>query len=380
MGGAISTGNNFFNFNLNLNLFGNGCVQPNAAQAMGAINLLNQFFGQDAMSMGGQSGYQHCIPQCGCMPTPTLNQAGPPAGQGLTQNEDGSVTTAGGYRIDATGKSSEWKIYGPDGDQLTRVWGDPHVDESDGTRWDFTKDSDFVLPDGTRIFADTNYDPSKGNGQSVTTGLTIANGADKATITGVNTGSPKTSMSQDGYEWRAAHLASNPNRDSFHMTATGKDDVHWIRERNGQIDGVIQQGRGHKVSAGNHKIYDQKVSMEALNSLPPGHRPPVGSQAWGNMLRGQMNDAQAKLWGQALGPMGAWPAVQTAFGIHGNHIEAQFQSELQNLLFGGLPGYFGGFNSPMNALGGLIDLLRSDGDWRRQLHGATQMQHMAHLC
>lgn len=378
MGGVVSSGN--FNFNFNLNLFGNhGCVNPTAASAVGALDLLNQFFGADMMQ-SGQSGYQHCVPQCGCLPTPNVTQAGAPAGKGLTQNPDGSVTTAGGYRIDATGQSSEWKIYGPDGEQLTRVWGDPHVDEADGTRWDFTKDSDFVLPDGTRIAADTNYDPSKGNGQSVTTGLNIINGADRAEITGVNTRNPETSMHQDGYEFRAMHLATDPNRDSFHLAGTGADDVHWVRERNGQIDGVIQEGRGHKVSAGNHQIYDQKVDASQLSEIAPGMRPPVGSPAWGNMLRSQVNDTQAKLWGQMLGPMGAWPALQTAYGIHGDHINAQFQTEMMNMLFGGLPGYFGDFNSPMNALNGLIDLLRSDGDWRRQLHGSQQAHHLAHIC
>ena len=122
------------------------------------------------------------------------------------------------------------------------------------SRWDFTKDSDFVLPDGTRIAADTNYDPSKGNGQSVTTGLNIINGADRAEISGVNTGCPKTCMHKDGYAFRARHIASDPNRDSFHLAGSGKNDVHWIRERNGRIDGVIQEGRGHKVKAGNHMI------------------------------------------------------------------------------------------------------------------------------
>lgn len=371
MGGVTSYGNNF-NFNLNLNLFGNqNMVQSNAAHCVGALDLLNQFFGGDMMSSGGNSFHQGIMPGCGCLPTPNVRQAGAPAGQGLTQNEDGSITTAGGYRIHASGHSCEWKIFGPDGDELTRVWGDPHVDEADGTKWDFTKSSDFVLPDGTRIHARTNYDPSQGNGQSVTTGLEITNGADRASVEGVNTRRPSTTMSQDAYEWRAAHLATDPNRDSFHLTGSGADDVHWVRERNGRIDGVIQEGRGHKVSAGDHQIYDQKVDASQLGTIAPGMRPPVGSRAWGNMIRSQLNDTQAKLWGQLLGPAGAWPALQNAYGIHADHIEGQFQSDLRDLFFGGWPSYFGDFNSPMNALQGMIDLLRSDGDWRRQLRASV---------
>lgn len=375
---VTGTGFNNFNVNLNLNLFGNmGCVNPSAASAVGALDLLNQFFGQDQMQCG-QSGYQASAPQCGCLPRPSLSQSAAPAGQGLQKNDDGSITTAGGFKIDATGKSSEWKIYGPDGEQLTRVWGDPHVDEADGTKWDFTKDSDFVLPDGTRIAVDTNYDPSKGNGQSVTTGLQITNGSDRASVTGVNTGCPKTEMRQDGFEWRAAHVASNPNRDSFHMTGSTKDNVQWVRERNGNIDGVVGDGRGHKVKEGNHSIYDQKIDHNAC--ILPQQRPPMGSRAWGNMIRNQLNDGQAKAWGQLLGPMGAWPAVNTAMGIHADHNQGRIQSDLQDMLFGGLPCHFGNFGGAQQALQDLIGLMRSDNGWRQQMHGTAQVQLLGHLC
>src|SRR4051812_11209965 len=48
---------------------------------------------------------------------------------------DGKIHTPGGYTIESCG-NSEWKITGPDG-KCTRVWGDPHVAESDGGKWDF---------------------------------------------------------------------------------------------------------------------------------------------------------------------------------------------------------------------------------------------------
>lgn len=336
MGGVVGS-NNTFNFNLNLNIGGlPNPVQTNAAHCMGALQMLNRFFGGDSMQRGGAGSYQRgTLPQCGCIPTPSVNYSGAPAGQGLTKNEDGSITTAGGYRIHATGQQQEWKIYGPNGDELTRVWGDPHVDEADGTKWDFTKSSDFVLPDGTRIHAKTNYDETSGTSQSVTTGLEITNGADRASIEGVNTGKPEVCMHHDAYQWRAQHLASDPNRDSFHLAGTGKDNVQWVRERNGRMDGVIQDGRGHKVDAGDHKIYDQKVDACEEVCLAPHMRPAVGSAAWGNMVRGQMNDAQAKLWGQLLGPLGVWPATQNAHAAHADHIQGQFMHDLQNLLFGG---------------------------------------------
>jgi len=112
----------------------------------------------------------------------------------------GKVTTPGGYTIEACG-NSEWKITGPDG-KCTRVWGDPHVAESDGGKWDFKRNSSFVLPDGTKINVKTT--PS-GNGMTVTSGLEIVNGDSRVEISGVNSGKPQTSQVQhNGQQWNTA--------------------------------------------------------------------------------------------------------------------------------------------------------------------------------
>jgi hypothetical protein len=140
-----------------------------------------------------------CTPDLGILPFPDLSLSGAPAGQGLETGPagwpPGSVKTAGGYVIVPEGKDCAWSVYGPDqcpGDKpLTRIWGDPHVSENDGDRWDFTKDSDFVLPDGTRIHCNT----SSETGQSVSTGLTIVNGQDRVDITGLNSHCPCSSAS-----------------------------------------------------------------------------------------------------------------------------------------------------------------------------------------
>lgn len=363
MGHAVDNRPNI-TFQFNINVGGNqNVVNTNATDGNRALNRINDFFTGDF----ARTGHSHRGDiGCGCIPGPEIGQAGAPAGRGLQVNDDGSVTTAGGYRVHATGQQSEWKIYGPDGKQLTRVWGDPHVDEADGTRWDFTKDSDFVLPDGTRIRADTNYDPKAKNGQSVTTGLHVMNGTQRYEIQGVNTGRPQGTMHEDAYEWRAANLAMNPNIDEFHL-GSGKEEIQWARVRNGQYDGVIGNGRGHKVSAGDHMIYDQKVDRNQAHTAD--HlRPPVGSRAWGNMVRGQINDAQAKAWGQTFGPLGAWPAIQNSLGIHANHIQGEHAANMMDWFYGGLPSYFNNYYAPFDALSGMIDLLRSDSDWRRQLH------------
>src|SRR5688572_19066000 len=88
-------------------------------------------------------------PAAGCLRAPQMDMGCAPTGQGLSKNPagwpQGSVRTAGGYTIVPEGKDQAWKIYGPqqgpDDKPLSRVWGDPHVDEADGQRWDFTKSS-----------------------------------------------------------------------------------------------------------------------------------------------------------------------------------------------------------------------------------------------
>jgi hypothetical protein len=95
------------------------------------------------------------------------------------------VTTPGGYRIEATGKFA-WCITGPDG-KTTKVHGDPHVAEGDGGKWDFKKDSTFVLGDGTRV--NVNTVPWKDGKQTVTAELEIVSTSGKrAVIDGIDQG------------------------------------------------------------------------------------------------------------------------------------------------------------------------------------------------
>lgn len=229
-----------------------------------------------------------CEPDLGILPFPDLSLSGAPAGQGLetgpTGWPPGSVKTAGGYVIAPEGKDCAWSVYGPDqcpGDQpLTRIWGDPHVSENDGDRWDFTKDSDFVLPDGTRIHCNT----SSETGQSVTTSLTIVNGQDRVEITGINSRCPSTSeVKSDGYEWRAQH--NQRGVDSFHLGGTA-DEAAWFKVENGFDKGEVTgahydhcTNRYEQVTDGNKKYW-----------VDPELQPEFGTEAWGNEIRGRFID------------------------------------------------------------------------------------------
>lgn len=167
-------------------------------------------------------------------PAPNPSYSSAPAGQGLTKNSDGSVTTAGGYKIIPEGKDSAFKIMGPDGKELTRVWGDPHVKEGDGTKWDFTKDSNFVLPDGTRIGVDT----TSQTGKSVTQALDIANGNDRVQMSGINTNRPQTGeVTRDGMTgWQAAN---GTGRDTFSLRHDANNQ-DWVKhDETGKLHGVI---------------------------------------------------------------------------------------------------------------------------------------------
>lgn len=239
-------------------------------------------------------------PEAGCLPPPNQDLASAPAGKGLQTNPEGwpqgSVRTAGGYTVVPEGKDAAWKIYGPEqnpGDKaMTRVWGDPHVDEADGQRWDFTKSSNFRLPDGTVIDVRTTSE----TGQSVTNSLNIVNGSDRVSINGINENRPKLSeVTRDGFDYRARLQAENPNRDTFVLGGTGKeadgnDRVQWARERGGIVDGVIS---GTVSNVDGKGSYGQQIDGNRKFTIDRTLRPdPISNpEAWGNMLRGELADA-----------------------------------------------------------------------------------------
>jgi len=125
---------------------------------------------------------------------PLVDDSSHPSGSLKT---DGNViTTPGGYKIEPMSQF-EWKITGPDGKE-TRVWGDPHVAEGDGGKWDFKRNSTFVLGDGTKINVTTA--PWGSDGMTVTSKLEIISGNDRVEVSDIDKGKGKIStITQDGY-------------------------------------------------------------------------------------------------------------------------------------------------------------------------------------
>ncbi len=262
-----------------------------SSQALsGAIQLLSQAPHLLARAQAFEQKFGHRAPPCACFPRPRVQLSGAPAGKGLTKNPKswpkGSIRTAGGYTIVAHGARNAWSIYAPGqkptDNAHTHIWGDPHVNEKDGTNWDFTKSSNFVLPDGTRIHAKTTSE----TGASISKALTITNGADRVNISGIDINQPKVGeIKQDGYEWRAEHTAKNRGVDTYRLGGD-KKYVHWFKERHGRIQGRVD---GSSYNAKTQQ-YEQHLYKKTPYWVSKELRPALGSPAWGNQLRAQVAD------------------------------------------------------------------------------------------
>lgn len=169
--------------------------------------------------------------QCGgCFPPvsePSIDDSSHPSG---SLKADGDVvTTPGGYQIEMLGQH-EWKITGPDG-KSTRIWGDPHVEEGDGGKWDFKNNSTFVLPDGTRINCTTV--PGGAEGMTVTGSLEIINGNDRVVVSDIDKGKGRIgTVTQDGFQ----HVNSFDG-DAFVMGQETDDWAYTGKEITGSRNG-----------------------------------------------------------------------------------------------------------------------------------------------
>ncbi len=255
--------------------YGDGINRPGTPKPTQSVLERRQIEAQAGVSMlengarliggfGVSSSGDDFIPRPGTPAPPAATVTPPPAQQpepglqvgGVEGFPAGAVRTPGGYTIVTTGDDATWKIYGPgqklSDEPLTKVWGDPHVNEKDGTRWDFTKDSNFMLPDGTVIRADTTSE----TGKSFTQGLSIVSGNDRVEVTGVNSKNPKVGQpSKDGEAWMNQNAATLTQGATFTMRTDGKN-VDWFRATNGKLEGVIT---GSVANFDGKNSYDQVI-------------------------------------------------------------------------------------------------------------------------
>jgi hypothetical protein len=181
-----------------------------------------------------------------------------PADKLKVDESSGKITTPGGYQIEQLGQF-EWKISGPDG-KSTRVWGDPHVDESDGGKFDFKKNTTFALPDGTQIHVTTK--PWGNSGMTVTGQLDITCGADRVTVTDIDKGKGKVApggVQKDGYDKKVDFR--NKNEDILYM---GKESDDWSfngREVIGDNNGGESFKVGDLLTPGHYSVDGTKTEQ-----------------------------------------------------------------------------------------------------------------------
>ena len=188
---------------------------------------------------------------CRIVSPPSREDRCHPPGSLQVDQESGVITTPGGYKIEQLGQY-EWKITGPDG-KWTRVWGDPHVQESDrsgeATAWDFKRDSTFVLPDGTRI----NVTTKPFNEMTVTSQLEVINGNDRVLVTGIDKGKGKVgAITQDG----RLHSKDRCGNDVFIM---GRETDDWYFQGK-EIIGSNKGGDSFKLGPGRNADMSQFLS------------------------------------------------------------------------------------------------------------------------
>ncbi|HEX8370667.1 MAG TPA: DUF1521 domain-containing protein [Pyrinomonadaceae bacterium] len=258
---------NIFNFNAGgaePNFFQN--LNPVAFQDINGIlsdifeDFANLFdaFGGNQFNSGDQQGIW--AGGGGCIP-PSPDDSTHPSGS--LKTDAGVITTPGGYKIEATGQF-EWTITGPDG-KSTRVWGDPHVAEGDGGKWDFKRNSTFVLGDGTRINVSTA--PWGNGGMTVTSGLEIISGNDRVTVSGIDKGKGVVGeVTQDGY----AHANTFGGNDVFVMGSETDDWSYQGKEIIGSENGGDSFKLGNDLAAGNTRPfsgYDTVDWMQLVRDL-----------------------------------------------------------------------------------------------------------------
>lgn len=146
------------------------------------------------------------------------------------QDDKGAVTvrTQDGYTVKAEGREAAWTITGPDG-KSTRIFGDPHVRESDGDRWDFKQRSTFRFG-SNKVTVETV--PLK-NGNTISSRITVYSGSERVTIGGIDKNRPTiVALASDGRQHddglsdgTAFSRGSTKNGETWFVVQNGKKRV-----------------------------------------------------------------------------------------------------------------------------------------------------------
>lgn len=160
-----------------------------------------------------------------------LNQSSEPSVDPVWTHEvkDGKATINLGdkYTITADEKDGTWTVRNNQTGHVTKIHGDPHVDaDGDGKDdFDFKKDMTFQLDDGTKI---TVNNVDYGNGESISSKLTITNGHNAMVVEGLGD-------DKDGKN-NLRVTQSNAGMTLDQLTADGAQTIH--ESGQGWVDGA----------------------------------------------------------------------------------------------------------------------------------------------
>lgn len=136
-----------------------------------------------------------------------VNRVGGPSGvEGQASPDDATTWSVdqdsktiqldNGYTLTFEDQDQAWHIKDADGNDV-RIWGDPHVAEGDGGKWDFKAQMTFELEDGTKITVKTK--PIGDGSVTVSDELIITKGDQAIHVTGIADDNVQISeVTQDG--------------------------------------------------------------------------------------------------------------------------------------------------------------------------------------
>lgn len=168
-----------------------------------------------------------------------------------------AVQTPGMFTIELS--KYDIRIYNSIDQQITRIWGDPHVNENGGgDDWHFGNDSTFILTDGTKICLDTE---KNGAGEWLVEGVDIIAGNDRYHFgTGDTDG-----LHKDALEWDKANADVAAGDESAGMFAMKKDGTWAMQGTDGHFYDVKDESWGSYQSSGDVNIDpSQKVELSNM--------------------------------------------------------------------------------------------------------------------
>lgn len=171
------------------------------------------------------------------------------------------------YRITFNENSSEFRIEErqPNGEysQITRVWGDPHVDEGGEHRsWMFVDTTTFELPSKTpgaepiRITVETI--PHANTGETLSNDLTITQGDSAFLVDNLARGGESMAIAQSN-DGRALDASTADGQRVFWRGAH-----HWVGEDNQSID---QRGHEERLEHGNHFHHTTDTEIDRTKQI-----------------------------------------------------------------------------------------------------------------